>query len=170
MPSDTEHDEALLEAHRLHTGVYRRVADKLGVDPSYVSRVATGQRDGVLVRDALLDELRKIARYLSESAQRKKPNSMSGLKRATKGRGSKAVVRVRMSGTGKWCRTVLAWCNATCFEKRSVNDRNLCHAESPVTKACDRPEQSRCDTRLPMHLIRPAHRAGIHAGRRGESV
>ena len=46
MPSDTEHDKALLKAHRLHAGVYRRVADKLGVDPSYVSRVAAGKRTG----------------------------------------------------------------------------------------------------------------------------
>jgi transcriptional regulator with XRE-family HTH domain len=64
MPSDTEHDKALLKAHRLHAGVYRRVADKLGVDPSYVSRIANGKRDVAKVRDALLVELRKIQRYL----------------------------------------------------------------------------------------------------------
>lgn len=40
----TEHDEALLKSHKLHIGVYRRVADKLGVDASYVSRVAMGNR------------------------------------------------------------------------------------------------------------------------------
>jgi transcriptional regulator with XRE-family HTH domain len=45
MQSDTEHDEALLKAHSLHAGVFRRVADKLGVDPSYVSRVAAGKRE-----------------------------------------------------------------------------------------------------------------------------
>ena len=33
MLSKAEYDEALLRAHRLHEGVYRRVADKLGVDP-----------------------------------------------------------------------------------------------------------------------------------------
>jgi transcriptional regulator with XRE-family HTH domain len=64
MPSDTKHDTALLKAHRLHAGVYRRVADKLGVDPSYVSRVANGKREGPDVRRALLDELRKIQRHL----------------------------------------------------------------------------------------------------------
>ena len=64
MSSDTERDKALLKAHGLHAGVYRRVADKLGVDPSYVSRVANGKRQGAKVRDALLDELRKIQRYL----------------------------------------------------------------------------------------------------------
>jgi hypothetical protein len=65
MPSDTKHDKALIKAHRLHSGVYRRVADKLKVNPSYVSRVATGKRKGVRVRSALLAELRKIQRYLS---------------------------------------------------------------------------------------------------------
>jgi hypothetical protein len=60
MPSDTKRDKALLEAHRLHAGVYRRVADKLGVDPSYVSRVAAGEREEPGIRRAILDELRKI--------------------------------------------------------------------------------------------------------------
>ena len=67
MPSDTERDKALLKAHRLHAGVYPRVADRLGVDPSYVSRVANGKRKGSKVRDALLDELRKIQWYLKVS-------------------------------------------------------------------------------------------------------
>jgi transcriptional regulator with XRE-family HTH domain len=57
MPSRTVRDKALLKAHRLPP-VYRRVADKLGVDPSYVSRVAAGKREGSRVRDVLLDELR----------------------------------------------------------------------------------------------------------------
>jgi hypothetical protein len=37
--SKAEYDEALLRAHRVHDGVYRRVADKLGIDPSYMSAV-----------------------------------------------------------------------------------------------------------------------------------
>jgi hypothetical protein len=64
MPSDTKHDNALLKAHRLHAGVYRRVADKLGVDPSYVSRVAAGKRKEEKIRRAVVDELRKIQRHL----------------------------------------------------------------------------------------------------------
>jgi transcriptional regulator with XRE-family HTH domain len=64
MPSKTEYENALLKAHRLHVGLYRRVADKLGVDTSYVSRVATGKRKGAKVRRALLEELRKIQRPL----------------------------------------------------------------------------------------------------------
>ena len=64
MLSETEDDKALLRAHRLHAGLYRRVADKLGVDTSYVSRVATGERKGAKIRRALLEELRKIQRPL----------------------------------------------------------------------------------------------------------
>jgi len=58
-------DEALLKAHRLHAGIYRRVANKLGVDASYVSRVAVGKRKGSKIRSTLLDELRKIQQLLS---------------------------------------------------------------------------------------------------------
>jgi len=64
MPSSTKDDEALLKAHRLHAGVYRRVADKLGVDPSYVSRVAVGERKVPEIQHALFVELRKIQRPL----------------------------------------------------------------------------------------------------------
>jgi hypothetical protein len=52
MPSGTKHDNALLKAHRLHAGIYRRVATKLGVDPSYVSRVAAGEREEPEIRRA----------------------------------------------------------------------------------------------------------------------
>jgi transcriptional regulator with XRE-family HTH domain len=64
MPSKTEYDKALLKAHRLHDGVYRRVAEQLGVDPSYVSRVARGKREEPKILRAVLDELRKIQRLL----------------------------------------------------------------------------------------------------------
>jgi transcriptional regulator with XRE-family HTH domain len=64
MLSDNKFDEALLKAHRLHAGVYRRVADKLGVDPSYVSRVAAGKRKGPDIQRAVVDELCKIQRGL----------------------------------------------------------------------------------------------------------
>jgi transcriptional regulator with XRE-family HTH domain len=64
MLSKAKYDEALLAAHRLHDGVYRRVAEKLGIDPSYVSRIANGKRQDEEIRRALLDELRKIQRLL----------------------------------------------------------------------------------------------------------
>jgi hypothetical protein len=64
MPATTKHDEAIIKRHMLHLGLYRRVANKLEVDPSYVSRVATGKRKNLKVRRALMDELRKLQRLL----------------------------------------------------------------------------------------------------------
>lgn len=75
MLSDTEYDIALLKAHRLHAGVYRRVAELLGVDPSYVSRVARGKRSEPKIRRALLDELRKIQCALRQKDPRLKEPS-----------------------------------------------------------------------------------------------
>ncbi len=49
--------EALLETHRLHLGLYRRVAERLGVDASYVSKVASGTRNCESVKRLLLTEL-----------------------------------------------------------------------------------------------------------------
>lgn len=49
--------EALLDTHRLHLGLYRRVAERLGVDASYVSKVASGSRNCESVRRILLNEL-----------------------------------------------------------------------------------------------------------------
>ena len=60
MLSKDEFDEALLEAHKLHLGLYRRVANKLGVSASYVTRVAGGERNDLKIRRALVHELRKI--------------------------------------------------------------------------------------------------------------
>ena len=62
--SDTEYERALLKAHKLHDGVYRRVADTLGVDPSYVSRVANGKKMEPKILRAVVDELYKIQRLL----------------------------------------------------------------------------------------------------------
>jgi transcriptional regulator with XRE-family HTH domain len=55
-----EYEKALLKAHSLHAGIYCRLANQLGVDPSYVSRVATGRREGPKILRALLDELHQI--------------------------------------------------------------------------------------------------------------
>ena len=57
-------EEALLEWHRLHVGVYRRIAQSLGVDPSYVSRVANGKRNAPEIKTALLGELARIRKVL----------------------------------------------------------------------------------------------------------
>jgi hypothetical protein len=50
----------LFRIHHLHTGVYRRVAERLGVDASLVSRVAKGVRNNEVVRKALVETLSQI--------------------------------------------------------------------------------------------------------------
>ena len=52
--------QAILTWHRLHTGVYARVAKRLGVDPSFVSRVAKGERRSEKIQQALVSELTRI--------------------------------------------------------------------------------------------------------------
>ena len=54
--------DALLSWHLLHRGVYARVARKLDIDASYVSRVAAGDRDSDRIRKALVTELERIHR------------------------------------------------------------------------------------------------------------
>jgi DNA-binding transcriptional regulator YdaS (Cro superfamily) len=49
----------------LFRGVYNRVAKRLGVDPSYVSRVARGERKSAAVEKALADEVRAIREHLN---------------------------------------------------------------------------------------------------------
>jgi hypothetical protein len=44
----------------LFRGLYTRVAKRLGVDPSYVSRVARGERESDAVKAVLSTEMRKI--------------------------------------------------------------------------------------------------------------
>lgn len=50
----------LLRRHQLHEGLYARVARKLGVDASYVNRVAHGKRISEHIFNALVEELRRI--------------------------------------------------------------------------------------------------------------
>lgn len=52
--------DAQLEWHKLHLGLYARVAKRLRVNPSYVSRVARGKRQSDDVKKALLHELERI--------------------------------------------------------------------------------------------------------------
>jgi hypothetical protein len=47
-------------------GLYRRVADRLGLDASYVSRVARGERRSETVEDALSRELLRIAANIAK--------------------------------------------------------------------------------------------------------
>jgi transcriptional regulator with XRE-family HTH domain len=46
--------------YRLYRGLYARVARQLGVDRSYVSRVARGERRSPPIEAALKNELRRI--------------------------------------------------------------------------------------------------------------
>ena len=52
--------DSALKRYRLYRGLYSRVARQLGVDRSYVSRVARGERRSRRVENALKSELRRI--------------------------------------------------------------------------------------------------------------
>lgn len=58
-PSDPT--ASLLKWHNLHRGIYARVARRHDVDPSFVSRVANGERNSPAIKRALLVELRRIS-------------------------------------------------------------------------------------------------------------
>jgi hypothetical protein len=57
-------------------GIYNRVAQKLGCDPSYVSRVARGERNSEAVSEALRAEIQltwaKVSEGVVESAAMKR--------------------------------------------------------------------------------------------------
>ncbi len=50
-------NESLLKSYKLQKGLYARVAKSLCVDPSYVSRVASGKRHSDRVKRAIMREL-----------------------------------------------------------------------------------------------------------------
>ncbi len=49
-----------LEALSVFRGIYKRVAVQLDIDPSYVSRVARGQRNAGFVSAALRKEIQRV--------------------------------------------------------------------------------------------------------------
>src|ERR1700721_2680228 len=49
-----------IEVLSVFGGLYKRVAVQLDVDPSYVSRVARGQRQAPLVAEALRKEIQRV--------------------------------------------------------------------------------------------------------------
>ena len=55
-------DQALLRLHKLHKGVLKRVAESLGINASYVSRVANGERRKENIMRAIIAELEKLQR------------------------------------------------------------------------------------------------------------
>ncbi len=52
--------DSALKRYSLYRGLYSRVARQLGVDRSYVSRVARGERRSPRIEAALKAELRRI--------------------------------------------------------------------------------------------------------------
>jgi hypothetical protein len=59
-PKSKLNEEHLLRIHKLHLGLYARVADDLGVSPSYVSLVANGMRRSDKIRHVLAQHIAKI--------------------------------------------------------------------------------------------------------------
>ncbi len=55
----TNGHSALYSLPTLYRGIYNRVAEKVGCDPSYVSRVARGERTSDAVARALEAEIRR---------------------------------------------------------------------------------------------------------------
>lgn len=65
----TKHNiDSELLRHTLYRGVYSRVAKQLGLDRSYVSRVASGQRRSKKVEAALLAEIKRIEKIAGKRA------------------------------------------------------------------------------------------------------
>lgn len=72
-------------------GLYKRVADRLGLDASYVSRVARGERQSETVENGLRNELHKIAASIAKQS--------SGLARKASRKRKFAKTRVHREGT-----------------------------------------------------------------------
>jgi|SRR5438270_1386977 transcriptional regulator with XRE-family HTH domain len=60
--SANNNKQSQFKRYQLYRGLYSRVARKLGVDRSYVSRVARGERQSKDIEDALASELKRIER------------------------------------------------------------------------------------------------------------
>jgi hypothetical protein len=78
--------KALLRKHRLHAGLYVRVARRLGLHQSYVSKVAHGKLNSLKISSALLEELRRIerkpaARVVVSRSYRSQSDGVQGLLR-----------------------------------------------------------------------------------------
>lgn len=57
---------AALNRLQLYRGIYSRVAKQLGIDRSYVSRVASGERKSEKVQKALQRELDRIDKMMKK--------------------------------------------------------------------------------------------------------
>lgn len=75
------------KAVALFRGLYARVADDLGVDPSYVSRIARGQRKSKPTEVALDREFNKAVAFVSKLSKKNRA--------AARARTSKVLPRTR---------------------------------------------------------------------------
>jgi len=50
----------LIECHRQHLGLYKKVANILGISPGYVSLVANGKRENEKIMAELIRQLIKL--------------------------------------------------------------------------------------------------------------
>jgi hypothetical protein len=88
-PSTNSGSEILLP-HALYRGLYVRVANRLGVDPSYVSRVARGERNSTQVENALRQDIQEISRKLG---RRTASSEAASVQSADTGKRLKSVVK-----------------------------------------------------------------------------
>lgn len=70
----------------LFRGIYNRVAKRLGVDPSYVSRVARGERKSAVVEKALAEEVRLIRDHLNNHQNNHDNNNHTPVNQTKKSR------------------------------------------------------------------------------------
>src|ERR1700681_3119940 len=70
----------------LFRGIYNRVAKRLGVDPSYVSRVARGERKSAVVEKALAEEVRLIRDHLNNHQNNHDNNNHAPVNQTKKSR------------------------------------------------------------------------------------
>jgi len=87
MNSDKENnDMTSIPSVSLFRGIYNRVAKRLGVDPSYVSRVARGERKSAAVETALAEEVRMIRDHLNQHESNNNHGSAISPKRKPNGK------------------------------------------------------------------------------------
>lgn len=70
--ASTHFDLIARSPQMLYHGLYVRVARKVGVDPSYVSRVARGERRSSEIQAALSQEIQQISRKLESGVSAKR--------------------------------------------------------------------------------------------------
>lgn len=67
----TPREKALLKAHRQHVGLYSRLAHKLGVDITYVGKVARGQCRSQRIEKILFAELERIQKIIATDGKKR---------------------------------------------------------------------------------------------------